>query len=232
MPVGVERAERKTIKWIASTYIENYLSAHVDGELSAAELREAEAASRGMRQLSRALRRGTRGQGAAARARRRCAGRRRWSADRSSRRSTQSIRPTPPAPRAAGDRAAGADRAALASIRRARIWATGRDRRGRGLRVRDTCMAARPGTCACDPALRHGYRPLRAFRRALRTQREVHLARRHLGRLHGSPAAGIPVEFSAAGYKLVGGRIDRLPDGTRSLIRSIAATPAASCAPT
>src|ERR1700733_4857072 len=42
MPVGVERAERENDKVDCSSYIENYLSAHVDGELSAAELREVE----------------------------------------------------------------------------------------------------------------------------------------------------------------------------------------------
>src|ERR1700688_4222710 len=43
MPVGVKRADgEKTIKVDCDTYIDKYLSAQVDGELSAAELRDAE----------------------------------------------------------------------------------------------------------------------------------------------------------------------------------------------
>jgi len=211
IPVGVKRAGHDKVD--CSTYIEKYLSAHVDGELSAAELRDAEDHLAGCVNC-----------------------RARFAEERAVKallRERARVRRTPPVVRgsilaaldavdAAGasyavgrgrDRSAGADRAGLFSRRRARVW----------------IPAAIAAVAVFVFVMLHGGAPPPAHAIApfdVAIDNYVHFVERFEPNVKSTSPAdisdaymdhqlpGFLWNFEPSGYKLIGGRIDRLQDGT------------------
>ena len=197
------------------TYIENYLSAHVDGELSEAELREVEAHLAGCVNC-----------------------RARFAEERAVKallRERAEMRRTPPMVRGSILAALDAvDAADAASVRprgrsrrqrrsRAKVlvsprwpmgWNTSRDRRGRGLRVRDLAWRRGPAPAHAVPpfdvAIDHYAHFVEHFEPNVNSTSPAELSDAYMD--HQLP--GFLWDFQQAGYKLRGGRIDRLADGT------------------
>jgi hypothetical protein len=197
-----------------ATYIEKYLSAHVDGELSAAELREAEEHLAGCVNC-----------------------RARFAEERAVKallRERAAMRKTPAIVRgsilaaldavdAAGasksgtrgsDRSAGADRAPWYSIRRARMWAPVAIAAAavfvfvilHGVGGPPPAQAIPP----FDVAIQHYDTFAQRFEPNVKSTLPADLSDAYID--HNLP--GFLWNFRPVGYKLMGGRIDRLADGT------------------
>jgi hypothetical protein len=192
------------------TYIEEYLSAHVDGELSDAELRAAEEHLAGCVNC-----------------------RARFAEERAVKallRERAELRRTPPIVRgsilaaldaidqtgASGngrDRAAGADRAGLLSIRRARVWLPAA--------MAAVALFAFIMMHAGNPQQAHAFSPFDVaidnykqfadhFEPNIKSTAPADISDAFMER----KLPGFVWNFQRVGYKLVGGRVDRLSDGT------------------
>ena len=210
----MEWSEHSTIKVDCSTYIEKYLSAHVDGELSAAELREVEEHLAGCVNC-----------------------RARFAEERAVKtllRERAEMRRTPPmvrgsilaaldaidaadAKHAAGrglDRSASADRGGFLSMRRARVWAP-------------IAMAA---VAVFAFVILHGGRGPTPAQAIPPFDLAINNYAQFVGHFEPNVKANSPADVSDAymehqlpgfvwdfgqrGYKMVGARLDRLPDGS------------------
>ena len=210
----MERAERENDKVDCDTYIKNYLSAHVDGELSEAELREVEAHLAGCVNC-----------------------RARFAEERAVKallRERAEMRRTPPMVRGSilaaldavdaadaskvsargGDRAGGVDRGRR-SFRRAGIWA------GVPVAIAAVAVFAFVILHGGGPAPAHAVPPfdvaidhyehfVEHFEPNVNSTSPAELSDAYMD--HQLP--GFLWNFQHAGYKLRGGRIDRLADGT------------------
>ena len=211
MPVGVERAEN--IRVDCETYIDKYLSAHVDGELSATELRDAEEHLAG------------------------CANcRARFAEERAVKalmRERAALRRTPPMVRGSilaaldaidkadgskpGERGrdrSGADRAGRLSIRRARVWMP--------IAMAAVAMFAfviLHGVNGPTPA--HAIPPfdlainnyaqfVQHFEPNVKANSPADISDTYMEQ----QLPGFVWDFGHRGYRLVGSRLDRLPDGS------------------
>jgi putative zinc finger protein len=209
----LEWSEPRKVKVDCSTYIEKYLSAHVDGELSAADLRAAEEHLAGCVNC-----------------------RARFAEDRAVKallRERAELRRTPPmvrgsilaaldaidsadASKAAGrsrDRSADADRAPMLSIRRARVWAP--------VAIAAVAVFVFVMLHGGGPPPAHAVPPfdiaidnyehfVRKFEPNVKSILPADISGAYID--HQLP--GFLWDFHHRGYKLVGGRIDRLEDGT------------------
>jgi hypothetical protein len=195
------------------TYIKNYLSAHVDGELSAAELREVEEHLAG---CVNCRARFAEERAVKALLRERAAMRRTPSMVRGSILAALDAVDSSDAASAArgGDRSASADRAGRFSIRRARIWAP--------VAIAAVAVFAfvmihggrRPETAHAIPpfdiAIDHYEHFDQHFEPNVNSTSPAELSDAYMG--HQLP--GFLWNFQHDGFKLRGGRIDRLADGT------------------
>jgi Putative zinc-finger len=195
------------------TYIKNYLSAHVDGELSAAELREVEEHLAG---CVNCRARFAEERAVKALLRERAAMRRTPSMVRGSILAALDAVDSSDAASAArgGDRSASADRAGRFSIRRARIWAPVAIAAVavfafvmiHGGRGPETAHAIPPFDIAID----HYEHFDQHFEPNVNSTSPAELSDAYMG--HQLP--GFLWNFQHDGFKLRGGRIDRLADGT------------------
>jgi len=210
----LEWSEPKTIKVDCDTYIKDYLSAHVDGELSAAELREVEEHLAGCVNCrarfaeERAVKTLLRERAAMSRTPSMVRG--------SILAALDAIDSSDAASTARGgrNRAAGADRAGRFSIRRARLWVP--------VAVAAVAIFAfvmlhgggGPAPAHAVPpfdiAINNYVEFVQHFEPNVKANSPADLSDTYME--HQLP--GFVWDFGQRGYKLIGARLDRLPDGS------------------
>jgi len=196
-----------------TTYIEKYLSAHVDGELSAAELRDAE------EHLARCVN---------------C--RARFAEERAVKtllRERAQMRRTPPIVRGSilaaldaidsaaasndaarsRDRSAGIDRGGMLTMRRARIWlpaAIAAAAVFAFIMIHGGNPPQAHAIASFDAAINNYEQFAAHFEPNIKSSAPADISDAYMG--HQLP--GFLWNFQHRGYNLIGGRVDRLPDGT------------------